>query len=267
MPSHTRARSFEAAVRRPARVGPWLCAVLVLAGLAAGEARAFVLPAEKIADQVARANRSAGRSESLELSVALRGPDDRTLAQGELWTDARGVARLELVSGGTTERHLLRGGEHLAARGGTRISSPAPYLPPLFLLQAGNGDRLLSAILSQGASGDEVVLGRHGGEICYVIGGRDLAPAVNESARLFGSSGPKSAVWVTRDDFRIVRIDHADGTHFVLGPPREHGDVTLPEWVRIERPGVPATRLEILSARRGRFDLGVAFGTDWLLGR
>ncbi|MBW2447990.1 MAG: hypothetical protein JRG83_18990, partial [Deltaproteobacteria bacterium] len=68
------------------------------------------------------------------------------------------------------------------------ISGPAPYLPPIFLLQAGNGDRLLSGVLSQGASGDETVLGRHDGAVCYVLGGRDLQPAGNASASEVGSA-------------------------------------------------------------------------------
>jgi hypothetical protein len=267
VPSQMHARSLDARGRRSRRLGRRLGMALLLLGLAAGDSRAFVLPVDKIVEQVARANRSAGRTQSLVLSVALRDGDDRTLSQGELRTDVRGLARLELSSRGTSERYLLRGGEYFAARGGTTIASPAPYLPPLFLLQAGNGDRLLSGILSLGASGDETVLGRQDGQICYVIGGRDLAPPANDSAALFGSPGPKSAVWVARDDFRIVRIDHVDGTHFVLGPPHEYGDVTLPASVRIEQPGRPAVRLDILSARSGRFDLGATFGTDWLLGR
>lgn len=253
MPSHTRGLPLSVAA--------------LLIALMAAEAHAFVPPVGKIATEVARANRAAGRAHSLVLSVALRDSDDRTLAQGELLTDARGVARLELSGSGAAERHLLRGGEHLAARGGARISGPSPYLPPIFLLQAGNGDRLLSGVLSQGASGNETVLGRHDGAVCYVIGGRDLSPAANESASQVGSPGPKSAVWVARDGFRIVRIDHADGTRFVLGPPREHGGITLPEWIRIERAGVPALRLEILAARRASFDLAVTFGTDWLVER
>ena len=239
----------------------------LIAGVSLGEAWAFVPPIGKIVDQVARANRAAGRAHSLVLSVALRSGDDRTLAQGELATDSRGLARLELTGNGGGERHLLRGGEHLAARHGSMISGPAPYLPPIFLLQAGNGDRLLSGVLSQGASGDETVLGRHDGAVCYVLGGRDLQPAGNASASEVGSAGPKSAVWVTRDGYRIVRIDHSDGTRFVLGPARDFGGATLPEWIRIERPGVPTTRLEILSARRSRFDLAVTFGMDWLLER
>jgi len=248
-------------------MGRWLGVAALMAGLAAADARAFVPPLGKIVEQVARANRAAGRAQSLVLRVALRGSDERTLAQGELWTDARGVARLELSAGGTRERHLLRGGEHLASRGGSLISGPAPYLPPLFLLQAGNGDRLLAGVLSHGVSGDETVLGRHEGVICYVLGGRDLPPPANASASRVGSPGPKSAVWVARDGYRIVRIDHADGTHYVMGPPRDHGGVTLPEWVRIERPGVAPARLEILSARGGRFDLATDFDRGWLLER
>jgi len=241
--------------------------VLAVALGLAGPVAAFVPAGEKIAERVARANRAAGRAVPLVLSVALQGEDGRTLARGELRTDPRGLARLELSGGGLSERHLLRGGERLAARGGDPIADPAPYLPPLFLLQAGNGDRLLAGVLSQGASGDETVLGRHEGVICYVLGGRDLPPPANASASRVGSPGPKSAVWVARDDYRIVRIDHADGTRYVMGPTRDDGGVRMPEWVRIERPGVAPARLEILSARGGRFDLAADFTRDWLLAR
>ena len=256
MPSRPRAR-----LRRARRFAPLALAVVFVAGGAA----AFVPSAAKIAAQVARANRAAGRTHSLILSVALRDADDRTLAEGELTTDSRGLARLELAGG--SERYLLRGGEYLAARGGTVRSAPPPYLPPLFLLQAGDGDRVLAGVLSLGAASDEAVLGRYDGAICWVLGGRDLTAPANPSAASVGSPGPKSAVWVRREDFRIVRIDHADGTRFLLGPERDQGGVKLPEWVRIERPGTPVTRLDILGARRGRFDLSVTFGMDWLLGR
>jgi hypothetical protein len=239
--------------------------VALAAGIAA-DAAAFVPPSEKIATAVARANRAAGRPQSLILSVALRGGDDRTLARGELATDGRGLARLELADGGTSERHLLRGGEYLAARDGRRIADPAPWLPPLYLLQARDADRLLAGVLSLGGA-TETVLGRHDGAICYVLGGRDLAPPANESAAQFGSTGPRGAVWARREDFRIVRIDRSDGTRFVLGPPRDHDGVTLPEWIRIERPGAANARLEILSARTSRFDPSVTFGVDWLFGR
>jgi len=234
---------------------------------AATEARAYVPPVGKIAGEVARANRKAGRDRALVLSVALRGEGGRTLGQGELLSDPRGLARLELTGSSGEERHLLRGGEHRAARGGSLLSGPAPWLPPLYLLQTGSGERLLSALLSLGASPTETVLGRLDETVCYVLGGRDLAPPANESAALVGSPGPKAAVWVERESFGIVRIDLRDGTRFVLGPPREHADVTLPEWIAIERPGVPPTRLEILDARSGRFDPAVTFGDDWLLGR
>jgi hypothetical protein len=239
----------------------------VTLGLLGADAAAFVPKIEKITQQVAAANRRAERDHELVLSVVLRDRDDRKLAQGELLSDPRGLARLELSDGGTLERHVLRGGNHMAARGGELLSGPSPYLPPLFLLQAGSGSRVLSGLLSLGGSGEETVLGRHEGEVCYVLGGRDLAPPANESAAAFGSAGPKAAVWVTRDDWRIVRIDGADGTRWVLGPLRELGETTLPEWVRIERPGVPTVRLEILGARRGRFDPATTFGSDWLLGR
>ena len=240
---------------------------LLLAAGAAGHAAAFVPAAGKITAQVAQGNRKAGRNHSLVLSVALRGADDRTLAQGELLTDPRGVARLELSGGGNLERHLLRGGQRQAARAGSLLSQPAPWLPPVFLLQASSGDRLLSGLVSLGGRPEEVVLGRIGDTLCWVLGGRDLPPPANESAAMVGSPGPKAALWVEREGFRMVRIDLLDGTRYELGPERSFDGIVLPEWVRIERPGVPATRLEILAARRGRFELAVTFGDDWLLGR
>lgn len=143
---------------------------------------------------------------------------------------------------------------------------PAPYLPPLFLLQATSGDRVRTGLLSLGGRTDEVVLGRHADAVCWVMGGRDLPPPANASAALVGTPGPKASLWVTRDDFRIVRIDRLDGTRFLLGPLRSYEGVELPEWIQIERPGVPTTRLEILAARPGRFD-DASFGTAWLQGR
>jgi len=246
----------------------WIALVLfALVGFVAAEAAAWVPPASKIVDRVASANRKAGRSNALAISVALGGEGDRNLARGELLSDPRGVARLELASSfGTTERHLLRGGEYLAARGGSLLAMPPPYLPPLFLLQASSSDRVRTGLLSLGGLADEVVLGRHEGAICWVMGGRDLSPPANASAALVGSPGPKAAIWVTRDGFRIIRIDRLDGTRFLLGPPRSYDGIELPQWIQIDRPGVPTTRLEILAARPGRFD-DASFGTDWLQGR
>ncbi|NNL66042.1 MAG: hypothetical protein HKP30_07370 [Myxococcales bacterium] len=244
--------------------------VLAFAALAlwlAADAAAWVPSPGILAGQVARSNRSADRSHSLVLTVALRGEGDRKLGDGELATDPRGLARLELRSGGRVERHLLRGGEHLASSGSSLLSQPPPVLPPLFFLQVGSGQRLLSGLVSLGGSVEEIVLGRHEDAVCYVLGGRDLAPAANASASEFGSPGRKAAVWIERDSFRIVRIDRLDGTRYTFGPERDVAGTKLPGAIRIERPGVPPVRLEILDARRGRFDLATTFGMDWLLGR
>jgi hypothetical protein len=259
-------RLFAGAAAVPWRLFAGAAAVAWL--LLAGAASAYVPSASTIGQEVARANRRAGRAHSLVLSVALRSEDGGTIARGELLSDPGGVARLELSgSDGRVERHLLRGGEHLAASGGGLLAQPAPYLPPLFLLQVASGGRLLAALASLGGSADETALGRQDEQICYVLGGRDLRPAANESAAQFGSSGRKAAVWVVRDDFRVVRIDRLDGSGYLFGPEQAFGGVTLPQWIRIERPGVPTTRLEILAARQDRFDLPVTFGMDWLLGR
>jgi len=270
MPPSTPARApwpggGASAALRGARRASLLAVAL---GLAAASASAVVPTAGKIVFHVARKNRDAGRAHPLELQVALRDDMGETLGEGVLLTDPRGLARLELATrGGRVERHLMRGGEYQAATGGQRIPAPPPWLPPLFFLQAGSGDVLMSALISLGADPAERVLGRHEGEICWVVGGRDLPPPANESAAQLGSAGPKAALWVTRDDFAVVRIDRLDGTRFLLGPLRDHGDARLPEWVRIERPGGPPARLEIRSARRARFDLASTFGMDWLLAR
>lgn len=246
---------------------PALVASLLVLLLWAEGAGAWVPSAGVVASQLARANRAAGRSHSLVLSVALRDGRDRVVARGELRSDPAGMARLEIEGGsGRVERHLVRGGEHLAASGGTLLAQPAPYLPPLFFLQAGSATPVLSSLASLGGS-SETVLGRHEGEVCWVLGGRDLAPPANESAAQYGTPGRKAALWITREGSRLVRVDRLDGTRFWLGPEETFAGVVLPKWIRIERPGVPPARLEILDARRARFDVPDTFGVDWLLGR
>ena len=242
--------------------------LLALAALfLAGEAAAYVPSSAVVAGELARANRKAGRAHSLVLSVALNDANGRTIARGELATDPGGMARLELDGSGRRVRHLLRGGEHLAAADGQLIGQPAPYLAPLFLLQAASGPRIGSSLASLGGARGETVLGRHEGEVCWVLGGRDLPPPANDSASRAGSSGRKASVWVTREGSRVVRIDRLDGTRYVLGPEVAFQGVRLPRYIRVERPGVPAARLEVLGARRGRFDAATTFGMEWLLGR
>jgi hypothetical protein len=238
----------------------------VALALVAGAAAAFVPTSGKIAFQAAKRNRAEGRAHPFELAVTLRDATGDVVGRGTLLSDPRGLARLELeTSGGRTQRHLVRGGEYQAAVDGRLVAAPEPWLPPLFLLQAGSGDVLMSALLSLGAAPEETVLGRLGDAVCYVVGGRDLPPPANASAAQVGSPGPKAAIWVERDGFDVVRIDRLDGTRFVLGPLREQDGARLPEWVRIERPSAAPARLEIRSARRARPEPARDFGMEWLL--
>ena len=237
----------------------------IAAGLAVGVAfaswsptAAAVIPsAEKIADAVAAANRTAGRSRPVLLDVTLEIGDGPTVATGQLATHPTGLARLELRSRrGFIERHLLQGSYHLASRDGEMIDSPRHFLPPVFLLQAISGAALSAALASFGIAPEEAVLGRVGDFDCYVLGGR-LPPAAEKQKRVFPS------MWIDLESYDVVRIDGRDGVRYRFGPTQDFDGIRVPRWVAIEAPGEPEARLDIVGAATANAP-AAAFGRDWL---
>ena len=216
---------------------------LLFALLSALPGRAHVPVPERIAAAVAKANRSAGRSQLLELEVALYlGTSEQPSATGELLSDPGGLARLELrAPGGAVERHLLRGGKLLVGRDGRPVDAPRPFLIPFFLLQAGSGDALRASLLTLGVSVQQVDLGYQDESDCYVVGGR--VPSSGPVAQ-----SPRPALWVDQESLEVVRVDRGDGVRYRLGSFASFGELRLPSWIEIRDSRGFLARLEITNA-------------------
>lgn len=233
--------------------------VVVGAALCAVVAHAAIPTAAKVERAVADANRSAGRSGPLLLDVRLQIAGGGASATGVIATHPTGLARLELESGmGFTERHLLRGTEYRASRDGQTIDDPHPFLPPLFLLQAGSGEALGAALASLGMTADSIVLGRLGDRDCYVLGGR--------AAR--GEQGAEPllpSLWVDIQSYEPIRMVGADGTEYRLVDVQSFKGIRMPRFVEIDPPGPLRARLEVLGARQADAP-AAAFQPEWLQG-
>jgi hypothetical protein len=132
---------------------------------------------ERIATAVAEVNQSARRVQPLQLEFRVQIGERTSVATGVLLVDPRGYARLELrAPNGLVERHLLRGGETLAARNGEILDAHRYFLPPLYVLQAENAEELRILLEGMAVDFDRVGLAECGDEDCLVVGdvGRDI---------------------------------------------------------------------------------------------
>lgn len=232
---------------------------LVGALCAVAAARAAIPTAAKVERAVAGANRAAGRSGALLLEVRLQIAGGGTTAKGVIATHPTGLARLELETGmGFVERHLLRGTEYRASRDGQRIEDPHPFLPPLFLLQAGSGEALAAALSSLGMASDEIVLGRLGDKDCYVLGGR--SPRDER-----GQEPLRPSLWIDMQSYAPVRLVAADGTEYRLAEIQSFKGIRLPRYIEIDPPGPLRARLEVLGATQADAP-AAAFQPEWLQG-
>ncbi len=223
--------------------------------LVAAAAAAYVPGADRIANEVAKMNRAAGRDAPLELRVDLRmGDVDAVLASGTLVSDPRGASRLELRSPrGTWERHLRRGSELLATRDGEPLERPRPFLPPLYLLQAGSGGALRGGLVDLGGRSGEVGLGYQGPADCWVLGGRRRGEAPAE----------RTALWIDQETLEAVRLDVGGGVSFLLGPPQQFGKLQVPQWIDVHVGDQFLARLSVRGARKTRVSPG-SFASQWL---
>lgn len=227
---------------------------------AALTAQAAIPSADKVARAIAEANRGSHRTAPLLLEVRLLIAGGGASASGVIATHPNGLARLELESVmGFVERHLLRGTEYRASRDGQRIEEPHPFLPPLFLLQAGSGEALSAALSSLGMQAQDIVLGRLGDRDCYVLGGRRHADAQGQEALL-------PSFWVDTTTLDPVRIVGADGTEYQLGEiQRFEGGIRFPRIIEIDPPGPLRARLEVVGVTQADAP-AAAFQTEWLKG-
>lgn len=234
-------------------------ALASVVALCAVVAHAAIPTAAKVERAVADANRSAGRSGPLLLDVRLQIAGGGASATGVIATHPTGLARLELESGmGFVERHLLRGTEYRASRDGQTIDDPHPFLPPLFLLQAGSGEALGAALSSLGMTPDSIVLGRLGERDCYVLGGRAQR----------GEQGVEPllpSLWIDVQSYEPVRMVGADGTEYRLVDMQSFKGIRMPRFVEIDPPGPLRARLEVLGARQADAP-AAAFQPEWLQG-
>jgi len=243
---------------RGARALALLFAIAALGG-GSGAARAAIPTPAKVERAVATANRTSGRTGPLLLDVRLQIAGGGASASGVIATHPTGLARLELQTGmGFVERHLLRGTEYRASRDGQPIDDPHPFLPPLFLLQAGSGEALAAALSSLGMTPDAIVLGRLGDKDCYVLGGRNPR----------GENGEESlrpSLWVDMQTFEPVRLVGADGTEYRLTEITSFKGIRLPRFIEIDPPGPLRARLEVVGATQADAP-AAAFQPGWLEG-
>lgn len=227
---------------------------------AARAGRAAIPTAAKVERAVAEANRAAGRSGPLLLEVRLQIAGGGASAKGVIATHPTGLARLELETAmGFVERHLLRGTEYRASRDGQRIEDPHPFLPPLFLLQAGSGEALAAALSSLGMAPEQIVLGRLGEHDCYVLGGRQLLRDEQGQEPLLPS------LWIDVQSYDPVRMVGADGTEYRLAEIQFFKGIRLPRFIEIDPPGPLRARLEVLGATQADAP-AAAFQPEWLRG-
>ena len=167
---------------RAARAIVWTIAgaLLVLSPVAS----AFIPEADRTIREIAKVNRSSGRSQAIQLELTMRIGDREPVARGQLITHPSGLARLELRGfNGRIDRYLLSGRELAGAKDGLRIERPQPLLQPLFFLQPSTSSTLRTALESFDVSSDVIGLATCGDEDCFVIGDPRLAAPLPEPDR------------------------------------------------------------------------------------
>lgn len=243
--------------RRAKQAGVILASALLLAF----GASAYVPSREAVADAVALTQKKARRGGLTEfrIRVAPQAEGALAVAIGTMWTDPEGRARLTLQRRDEpVERQLLLGESFAAARNGRFIRRPLQILPPLWVLQAGEGVRLLEQLEELGGDPERIELGYDGAHDCFVLGGRQGG----------------AAFWIDQYSHRVIRIDLASGVRFRLGPVTEgDGDGgAWPAWIDIEAPGpggrapAPSLRLELSAGAPADGDAAAqGFDEGWLL--
>jgi len=152
-------------------------AVVVLSPIA----HAFIPEADRTIREIAKVNRSSGRSQAIQLEVTMRIGERDPVARGQLITHPSGLARLELRGfSGRVDRYLLSGRELAGAKDGLRIDRPQPLLQPLFFLQPSTSSTLKTALETFEVLSDVIGLATCGDQDCCGIGDPRLAAPLPE---------------------------------------------------------------------------------------
>lgn len=261
-------------------------ACALLAGAIAIPCRAFVPEADRVEAAIAATNTAGVRTDALRLELSASFADRPAAATAEIVTHPTGLARLELRGArGLVERHLLLGSEYSASRNGEPLAEPRAFLPPLFVLQAGNAATLRAALQSFGVLVDVIGLAPCGDADCYVIGDPDKeaprppppvegleaapepgppaapAPARPESP---ARTGLRARLWVDLESYEVRRTDSAAGVQVRFGPVTSFEKLRFPAWIEIEEPGRAKLRYDVRGASRVAAPAS-AFSRAWLL--
>jgi len=178
---------------------PWLLAFVL--------PWAYVLPAERVLEQVAKA-RSSMSAVRLQVIVETTGSDGPREVQIEL--HPRGGVRVDDLDGG---RWVVRGGRVVAAS-----RSEVPVWLPLIEVVGQSGLGSLRSLLSDaGVDVDRSSLTRCGADDCFVIG------APERSTQL----------WVEKDGFEPRAWVTPTGKRFELVDYRSWGEINFPSQINV----------------------------------
>jgi len=197
-------------------------------------ATAAVPSPERIAEAVAADNLAAERDQPLRLELKIQIGDRAAVATGILLTDPAGFARLELRgANGVVERHLLREGETWVTRNGEPLDEFRFFLPPLYLLQAEDGEALRAALEGLQVLTDRVGLAECNDEDCLILG---------DSRRDIPRRGPPPILGLELyEEARALRAEEEGA---------EAAGLTLEEWREINAAlaeGDPARSIDELT--------------------
>ncbi len=199
--------------------GSTLLAMLTVGTLLASAAIAFIPAVERTMQEIAKVNRSSGRTQAIQLKLTMSVGDGGPIASGELISHPSGLARLEIRGyRGRVDRYLLSGAELLGAKDGRPLERPQPMLQPFFLLQPSTETTLRAALETFGVQSEWIGLAPCGEQDCFVIGDPRLAAPL--PAEMLESLDPTAGELDVLDDPLSNRSVDAGPA----GGPGEEGD-------------------------------------------
>jgi hypothetical protein len=210
-------------------------ALLFAFALVAGSARAWVPPADRLADILAERNRTAQRIQPLRLAVIVKRGDGTPIARGVATAEPGGRARLELTYRGGAEEVQERTGSSYRIEPTPPAGQEYPLIPPLAFLQAGSPEQILGLLRALGGEVDRVDLGIDGNRDCWVVGGR--SPGRFED-------NDRAALWIAMESRELVRIDTGERVAYRVGPVAAFGEIRLPKWIEVRPRDAETLRLE-----------------------